>query len=226
MALKAIITLLLFISLSSLSAENTKFSFDKLKDHSTIGFLGDSITQGACKTKNGAAWTDEMDPDDAELGGLYHQYIQLFLSLRYPGKDIWTVNLGHAGAKSDGAIKRLDYDVFPYKLDNTLVHFGMNDFRYFLYLEKKTTPNEKRREAMRSEYVKNMSSLVSQLHKNGSKVALLSPTIYDEFQKSAQKTATGAQAELLKYGELAEQLAQTEKPFLCQSKPANAARNS
>lgn len=217
--MKAVFVCIFFLN-SLLIAGDSKFSFANCKEHSTIGFLGDSITQGTTMTKDGRAWTDDMDESTAQQGGLYHQYIQLFLAVRYPGKDIWTVNLGHAGAKSDGAIQRLAYDVYPYKLDTTFIHFGMNDFRYFLYLDKKTIPNEKRKLTMRQAYVQNMTSLVDKLQGKGSKVVLLSPTIYDEFQKSSQQTAKGAQAELKVYAKLSEELAKSKNlPFVNLSNP-------
>ena len=189
----------------------TTFSFDKLKDSETIGFLGDSITQGTTMV-NGSPWKDEDGrKGNIEQSGLYHQYIQLFLSIRYPGKDLWTVNLGHAGGKSDDGIKRLDYDVLPYKLNYTFVHFGMNDFRYFLYLNDNSRPNTAKKEKMQIQYTSHMTSLINSLQENNSSVVLLSPTIYDEFQKASSKTAKGAQAELQNYGKLAQNLAQVKK---------------
>ncbi|MCM8536455.1 MAG: hypothetical protein NE334_10995 [Lentisphaeraceae bacterium] len=166
--------------------------------------------------KNGKAWTDEKRCDrSVELSGLYHQYIQLFLSTRFPGKDLWTVNLGHAGGKSSDALTRLEYDILSSKLDKSFVHFGMNDFRYFLYLDSKTTPPKKKKMHMQREYMQNMKTLVGGLVEKGIQVCLLSPTIYDEEARLSTKVAKNANAELSNYVGLSQNLSkELNTPFV------------
>ncbi|MCM8532558.1 MAG: GDSL-type esterase/lipase family protein [Lentisphaeraceae bacterium] len=211
MALKYFLIFLFAFSINTVSAQQKTFKFN---EHDNIGFIGDSISQGI-SLKAGSTWKDGMGKGGMELAGLYHQYIQLFLSTRFPGKDLWTVNLGHAGGKASDGLKRLDYDIFTSDLDKAFIHFGMNDFRYFLYLDPKSTPSDEKKQSMKTDYVKNMTELVDSINQKGIQIGFLSPTIYDETSKLNTKKAKGAAAELANYVELSKSLAQKYKlPFI------------
>ncbi|MDA3959776.1 MAG: GDSL-type esterase/lipase family protein [Planctomycetota bacterium] len=196
------------------SAETAeKLTIDSLPAHSSIGFLGDSITQGvtlAWDKSGGHSWRDEMNRDEVKLdqGGLYHQVVQLFLATRYPGKDLWTVNLGHAGGKASHGLERMSYDVLPFLPDVTLLHFGMNDFGSLGYLNPDKPPGTASKQKRRDEFTRNMTKLIEQLREAGSQVVMMSPTIYDEFVDKKVKPGHGAQAELAEYGTISRGLAE------------------
>ncbi|RMD80352.1 MAG: hypothetical protein D6820_06810 [Lentisphaerae bacterium] len=206
------ITTLTLIMLSQILNSAEPLCLDTLPAHSTIGFLGDSITQGVTlyfdKT-GGRAWQDEMPRDHIEQSGLYHQIVQLFLATRYPGKDLWTVNFGHAGGKASDALRRLSFDVLPNLTDVMVIHFGMNDFGYLDYVHGKASEASQARR-MKS-YQKNMIELVRRLQGKGCQVAIMSPTIYDEFVEKKVKPGKGAQAELAKYAAWCRELANAKE---------------
>lgn len=168
-------------------AETPQAPLDFEKSGQTWAFLGDSITHS----------------------GSYHQYVQLFLSTRYPGRDFWTLNAGRSGDTSAGAIgaRRVAFDLKPSDPDVVFLHFGMNDVGWTGYKGKVYPDSQtKRMEA----YAKSMEKLVGQVQNLGAKVAIVSPTAYDDTsanQKSNRNLRTGLNEELGRYGEFGAALA-------------------
>jgi lysophospholipase L1-like esterase len=155
----------------------------------TLGFFGDSITHS----------------------GKYHQQVQLFLLTRYPGQDIWTVNIGYSGQTSWGVLRGgfLDKDVEPAEPDVLFLHFGMNDVNRNQYKGLKNPPSDQSRESRRGDYVKAMNSLVDQALERDLQVVILSPTIYeDEHTRHANHgQSPHLNAELKYFGDLGKKIA-------------------
>lgn len=105
-----IVTLIVFeCDVSSLLAEDD-FA---LRDGDTVVFLGDSLT--AART--------------------YGKYIENYSLLRYPNRKIRFVNSGIGGDTADGALKRLERDVFAHRATVLLVMFGTNDIGWGVYAD-------------------------------------------------------------------------------------------
>lgn len=158
------------------------------KSGQTWAFLGDSITHG----------------------GSYHEYVQLFLSTRYPGRDFWTLNAGRSGDTAIGTVgdKRAAFDLKAAAPSVVFLHFGMNDVGWTGYKGKVYADAQSKRMAT---YTQNMEKLVGQVRDMGAKVAIISPTAYDDTsasQKFNHNLRTGLNDELGKYGEFGQQLAQ------------------
>jgi lysophospholipase L1-like esterase len=156
---------------------------DNLPPHTTIGILGDSITQGVSlvhseKLKRMVAVTDETDPSKFDEGGIWHQYLQLFFATRHPGRDIWTINIGQSGDSAAGVLKRMEWDVLSRDGDLMLVMFGMNDVGYTQYMNDSADESfaAKKLEA----YRQNLAAVVDRLLKEGRKVVVATSTPYED----------------------------------------------
>ena len=163
---------------------------DYFKPGQTIGFLGDSLTHSS----------------------FYHQYIQLFLETRYPGHKLWTVNAGRSGDTTWGTLRdnRIEVDLKKAAPDIVFIHFGMNDVATFMFKKDMKTPTEKDLEGRRKRYVENLEKVVDEVQKTGAKAVVISPTIYENNDKSAP----GANEELAVFAGLAAKVAQEKgAPF-------------
>ncbi len=176
-----------FLCVNAVAAETgAAFRFDRLEPNATIGFYGDSLTQGVSmgRKEKGAGMSslkDDMDPSfGQEFGGLYHQYIQLFLATRFPGQNIQTFNLGHSGGDASGGLARLEWDFIPNPPKITFLHFGMNDVKRGQYPAEDKQPSDEERTDEREAYRKNMTELAGKIADAGSLVVILSPTNYDD----------------------------------------------
>lgn len=188
---------------------------DQLEPNTRIGFLGDSITQGVSlgRLKRGggmSTWTDDMDPSlGSDQGGLYHQFIQVFLATRYPGKGLWTVNFGESGGSARGAIERLATDFLPDRTDVVVVHFGMNDVQRNDFTNLAERPDESKREKTRETYRSNLTELVETVQQAGCQVVILSPTNYDDSAEGKSTPAGGfLNAELGRFTAIAKSVAE------------------
>ncbi len=169
---------------------------DFFKKGDTVAFLGDSLTHG----------------------GDYHILIQTFFSTRYPEMDLWTENVGRAGDTSWGALReRLEGDLYRFEPDVVFLHFGMNDAGRDTFKGMKEPPSDMSRAERRGRYRTAMTKLVDALLTQKMKVAIISPTIFDDGMKrwDSQHESPQLNAELVKFGEMGQELA-TEKglPFV------------
>ena len=122
-----------------------------------VAFLGDSITHG----------------------GLYHVNLQLFWDLRFPGSGTRMVNCGISGDTAGGGAARYEHDVLQQRPDRVFVMFGMNDVGRSEYAGGRNT--EAKRKARLDAYRKNMEKIADQVHSAGKKLAVMTPTPYDEY---------------------------------------------
>lgn len=94
----------------------------------TIGFLGDSVTNGCFEvfpilTEHGEDGIDTIyEPENS-----YAMYLKKLLFEIYPRAQINIVNAGISGDSSCGGLARMDRDLIPYRPDLTVVCFGLND---------------------------------------------------------------------------------------------------
>ena len=94
----------------------------------TIGFLGDSVTNGCFEVY--PAMTDEgergfdvvFEPENS-----YAAHTRKILSLLYPKAQINIINAGISGDSAPVGLERMDRDLLPYHPDLTVVCFGLND---------------------------------------------------------------------------------------------------
>lgn len=118
-----------------------------LRKHDRVVFLGDSITEQQ----------------------LYTNYVETYLSLRFPELKLTFFNAGWGGDTAPGAVQRMDRDVLSLEPNVVTVCFGMNDGAYGL-------PSE----TIRTTFVNGMRELVRRLKAAGVRVVLLTPGMADE----------------------------------------------
>ncbi len=93
-----------------------------------VAFIGNSITDG----------------------GHYHSFIWLYYMTRFPNERIDVFNCGIGGDVAEQIYRRLDDDVFKHKPTVITLTFGMNDSKYFEYLN--TDPEEVKKQAVKTSY--------------------------------------------------------------------------
>lgn len=171
---------------------------DFFKPGQTWGFLGDSLTHSSS----------------------YHQYIQLFLETRYPGRKLWTVNAGRSGDTASGTIrdKRVAFDLKKAAPDIVFIHFGMNDVKYFMFDKTKYTPTDKVLKERQNDYLKNLGAVVDEVKAMGAQPVLLAPTIYE----NTSGNFPGVNEELAVFTELGQKLAEEKGiPYFDINTPLN-----
>ena len=117
-----------------------------LKSNDRIVFLGDSITEQQ----------------------MYTNYVESYLSTRFPELKLSFFNAGWGGDTAPGGAKRLQRDVLALKPTVVTICYGMNDGRY-------CPPTDE----IRTTFVGGMRELVSRLKAAGVRVVLLTPGMAD-----------------------------------------------
>ena len=112
-------------TLKKLAAKNTSAG---TSSPVTIGFLGDSVTNGCFEVY--PAMTDHGEDGfdvvfDPENG--YPAIFRRMLTLLYPKAQINIVNAGISGDSAPGGLARMDRDLLAYHPDLTVVCYGLND---------------------------------------------------------------------------------------------------
>ena len=134
----------------------------ELSEVDRICFLGDSITA-----------------DGRWIAEIYEFFIR-----NIPDLKIRLFNCGIAGSRGCQAnLKdRLYCDCFNYFPKYTVVMFGMNDIKPWMYNPDCTEPNkEEEREEALEIYEETLENIISLCRKNGSIPIICSPTPYDEY---------------------------------------------
>ena len=94
----------------------------------TIGFLGDSVTNGCFEVPTALTDSGEKGYDvvfDPENG--YPAKVRRILTALYPEAQINIINAGISGSSAPNGLARMDRDLLPYRPDLTVVCFGLND---------------------------------------------------------------------------------------------------
>ncbi len=187
----------LVLTLQTFALESRPTEFEKFfHQGDTVAFLGDSITHGSD----------------------YHAIVQTFFSTRYPELDLWTENVGRSGDTSWGALKeRLDGDLYAFAPDSVILHFGMNDVGRETFKGMENPPSGESRAKRRGQYQSSMTKLVDTLLAKDLRVAIMSPTLFDDGLKKwdNQHQSPHLNAELAKFGEIGFELSkEKELPFI------------
>ena len=132
---------------------------EPFKDGDRVCFVGDSITHG----------------------GLYHGYIQLFYTTRFPERSIQFFNCGISGDSASGASRRFPWDIGAHRPTVATIMLGMNDVGRGLYgKDNPDKANLKHRQDAIDRHVASMRKLSEQLRDAGSRLIYITPSIYDQ----------------------------------------------
>ncbi|HMP75709.1 MAG TPA: SGNH/GDSL hydrolase family protein [Kiritimatiellia bacterium] len=119
--------------------------------------------------------------DSITHGGLYHRYLDLFYTTRFPDAPRHFMNAGIGGDWAGGALARLEWDVLAKKPTVVAIMFGMNDVGRALYqVEEPTAEQLVQRQERLDRYPKQMAELVDRIHAYGARVMLLTPSPHDD----------------------------------------------
>lgn len=102
-----------------------------IHEPATIGFFGDSVTNGIfevypCLDEEGNFATHDV----CQQSEVYVAHLQRLLNLLYPRAQLNVINAGVSGDNAPNAVTRLDRDLLPYRPDLTIVCFGLNDMNF------------------------------------------------------------------------------------------------
>ncbi|MDA3963569.1 MAG: GDSL-type esterase/lipase family protein, partial [Planctomycetota bacterium] len=150
----SILLCLLTLGATTLSAADTV----TFKPGDQVAFMGDSITHG----------------------GNYHQKMQLFLTTRLPGQNLWTRNIGWSGHTAKGAVKEFSWNHPDPATPIVFVHYGMNDVGRDDYKNRPTPPTDEQRAKRRGGYEASLSKLLDLLATPDRQLVIMSPTIFDD----------------------------------------------
>lgn len=148
------------MNLISLLSKKNKDAFENRPV--TIGFLGDSVTNGCFEvfpslTENGENGFDVVfDTENS-----YSANLRKMLNRLYPKAQINIINAGISGDSAHGGLARLERDLLPYHPDLTVVCFGLNDCN-------------NREEGLKL-YHDSLALIVRKLKQSGSEVILMTP---------------------------------------------------
>lgn len=80
--------------------------------------------------------------------GFYLSYIWLYYMVHFPDRRIKVINGGVGGDVAKQIYRRLDGDILPKKPTDLIISFGMNDSKYFEYIDKKNPMTAEKRQAI------------------------------------------------------------------------------
>ncbi|MEI6072671.1 MAG: SGNH/GDSL hydrolase family protein [Verrucomicrobiae bacterium] len=135
--------------------------------------------------QNGDRWT--AVGDSITHGGTYYAWIYLYYATRFPDRKIDFFNAGNSGDDAHGTLNRYDWDIKPHKSTVASIMLGMNDVRREIYGDMPMT-NQLRdqRTYILEGYRSFMTKLVKRIQADGTRVILITPSIYDETAKNPQ----------------------------------------
>ncbi len=175
-------------------------------ENAQLLFIGDSITHGF------------GDPSVIP-GDHFHGLLQLYFTLRFPEKKIWTANAGRAGDNLGGLLKdRMDdRDSFitlagvTDKATVAFIMYGMNDGGSLGYLNKEKPPGEESKAKRRNDYRSRLAAAIDKIKEREILPIVLSPTMYDETVDKNVHPAYGFNDELAIYTEIASEVAKEKE---------------
>ena len=163
------------LSASSLFAETGKQIAPLFRDQDKVCWVGDSIT----------------------ASGLYHSYIYLYYSTRFPSLHLSLENCGISGDNASGMMGRLDKDVYANRPTIVTLSAGMNDVNRGLYSQTNAPTNAPvlQKQAIES-YKKNIEKLADSFATHQLRQIYFTPTIYDEDVESTVESLRGVNGAL------------------------------
>lgn len=162
---------------------------EKMRQGSTVCFLGDSITAAG-------EWESEI--------------FSLFAE-KFSQKKIKFYNCGIGGDSAEGALKRVYGDCLVFSPEYVVMMFGMNDVGR-LYYENEEPENMRMRGVALEKYKKSMTELARIITASGAKLILCTPTRYDDFDKTSNEKIIPVNEGLGKCAEFVRELA---KKYRC-----------
>lgn len=162
--------LLLIVTLFCISLTGRAQS-NVFKNGDQVCFIGNSIT----------------------MQGGFHHNIALFYATRYPKSKVRIFNCGISGNHAANVIARLDSDILVHHPNWSVIMLGMNDVRRDFYSKDSVNvPDiEKKKQWALDLYRKNYEIIIQTLLKNGSKIILQTPSIYEESPALAAEVFPG-----------------------------------
>jgi len=135
--------------------------------------------------QNNDRWT--AVGDSITHGGTYYAWVYLYYATRFPDRKIDFFNAGNSGDDAHGTLQRYDWDIQPHKSTVASIMLGMNDVRREIYGDMPLT-NQLRdqRTYILEGYRSYMTQLVKRLQADGTRVLLITPSIYDETARNPQ----------------------------------------
>jgi lysophospholipase L1-like esterase len=117
--------------------------------------------------------------DSITHGGHYHSLVYLFYATRFPSQRFEMFNCGISGDNANGTNKRLEKDILSHQPTVATVMLGMNDVRRHLYVKNDEQTLSERQKAI-DDYVASMRTLLDGIRKSGSRLVLITPSIFDQ----------------------------------------------
>ncbi len=95
----------------------------------TIGFLGDSVTNGCFEVLPALNEQNEEQGFDVvfEPEHAYAMLLEKLIHRLYPKAQLNIINAGISGDSAPGGLSRMERDLLPYHPDLTIVCYGLND---------------------------------------------------------------------------------------------------
>jgi alkaline phosphatase/alkaline phosphatase D len=164
-----------FLTAYSLFAVSEKQTSPIFRDRDVVCLVGDSIT----------------------ASGLYHSYIYLYYSTRFPSLHLSFANCGISGDNASGMMGRLDKDVYANHPTVVTLSAGMNDVNRNLYSQTNAPTNAPvlQKQAIES-YKKNIEKLADSFAKHQLRQIYFTPSIYDEDVESTVESLRGVNGAL------------------------------
>lgn len=130
------------------------------KDGDRVCFVGNSITNNA----------------------QFYNFVNLFYATRYPERKVVFINCGISGDVTQGVLNRMKSDILVHNPTWSVLMIGMNDVNRDLYAKSKQSDYgiERKKEEALELYRKNLEIIVQELIKDGRKLILQLPSIYDQ----------------------------------------------
>lgn len=130
------------------------------KDGDRVLFVGNSITNNA----------------------QFYNFVNLYYATRYPERKVVFVNCGISGDVTQGILNRMKSDILVNNPTWSVLMIGMNDVNRDLYAKSRLKDDgiERKKEEALVLYRKNLEIIVQELIKDGRKLILQMPSIYDQ----------------------------------------------
>ncbi|HAZ01706.1 MAG TPA: hypothetical protein DD458_24425 [Prolixibacteraceae bacterium] len=164
--MKNIISTFICLAFCSLTLMQSKLVYSQdienpiFKDGDRVCFVGNSITNNA----------------------QFYHFVNLYYATRYPNTKVVFFNCGISGDATQGVINRIQCDIFVHNPSWSVLMIGMNDVNRGLYAksrQKEEGIEFKKEEALKV-YRNNLEIIVRELIKEGRKLILETPSIYDQ----------------------------------------------